>query len=308
MTRRRVISALLIVVCAVAIAAGAFVYGSRHRFSSVCSLYFMNSAGTSLDVEERKIGYAQESDLPWKVIEELIKGPDSNKNVRVINRNTALISITDDGYGNLVVDFTKEFIVEDSAKAVFPVYAVVKSLCSLEGVTSVKVTVEGNDFTTSDGTVIGTLTSDDINLSIDTYTSETQTVKVYFADIATRKLSAEERTVKITDQQPIEQYIIEEIIKGPQSETNTGVLSKDTTLASVNISNNIGFVNFAKNFVDKNKSSEDSEKLTIYAIVNSMTELESVNRVQFLIDGKIVEKFGDIDISEPIGRDETMIE
>ena len=184
----------------------------------------------------------------------------------------------------------------------------VKSLCSLEGVTSVKVTVEGNDFTTSDGTVIGTLTSDDINLSIDTYTSETQTVKVYFADIATRKLSAEERTVKITDQQPIEQYIIEEIIKGPQSETNTGVLSKDTTLASVNISNNIGFVNFAKNFVDKNKSSEDSEKLTIYAIVNSMTELESVNRVQFLIDGKIVEKFGDIDISEPIGRDETMIE
>lgn len=308
MTKRRIISALLTVFCAAAIVVGCIVYERQNRFNAVCSLYFMNSAGTSLDVEERKIGYSEEVNLPREVVEELIKGPDSNKNVRVINKKARLISITNDGCGNFTVDFSEEFIVDDSAKAVFPVYAVVKSLCALDEVVSVKVTVLGNDFTTPDGTVIGTLTSDDINLSIDTYTSETQTVKVYFTDIATRKLSAENRTVKITDQQPIEQYIIEEIIKGPEDETNAAVLAKDTTLASVNISNSIGFVNFAKNFVDKNTSSPENEKLTIYAIVNSMTELESVNRVQFLVEGKIVKKFGDMDISRPIGRDETIIE
>lgn len=308
MTKKRIISALIILVLIATIVVVGIVYGNNNRLNAVCSLYFLNSAGTSLDVEERKIGYAEDKELPREVVEELIKGPESGKNVRVINRKAKLNSITDDGMGNFTVDFSKELIVADSAKAVFPVYAVVKSLCSLDGVASVKVTVMGNEFVTADGTTIGVLTSEDINLSIDTYTSETQTVSVYFTDIATKKLAAEERTVKITDQQPIEQYIIEEIIKGPEDETNTAVLSKDTTLVSVNISNNIGFVNFTKNFIDKNTSSPENEKLTIYAIVNSMTELESISRVQFLVDGKIAEKFGDIDISEPIGRDEMMIE
>ena len=285
----------------IAIAVSIFIILGTSRQKTDVKLYFLNSAGTSLVVENRTVAYHDEFDLPVSVIEALIKGPENSQNVRVINRKANLKSIQNDGDGNLVADFD-ENIMSNDTKSVFPVYAIVKTLCTIDGVNSVLVTVNGKDFKTADGNVIGRLTSDDINLDIDTDTSETRNVVLYFTDIATKKLVKEERTVRITDQQPIEQYIIAELIKGPINSDLTSVISNEVNLISVNISNNIGFVNFSENFIDKCPSSAEEQEQTIFSIVNSMTDLESINRVQFLVEGKKVPKFGNIDIEHPIGR------
>ena len=291
----------------IAIISVVLIYRSHNIQTSECSLYFLNQTGTSLTVEDRNISYRYDEDLPAAVLKQLIKGPENSRNLRVINRHVNINAISNDGTGNYIVDFSGDFYTEDRYRTIFSVYAVVKTLCLIDGVNSVKVTVEGEDFVSSDGNIIGALTSDDINLSIDTDSSETHTVRLYFADSETNKLAAEERTIRITDQQPLQQYIIHELIKGPKDRNHSAVLSSGTTLISVTISDNIGFVNFAKNFVDKNTSSPEKEEQAIFSIVNSMTELEGISRVQFLVEGKKVEKFGEISIEHPIGRNDDII-
>jgi germination protein M len=237
-----------------------------------------------------------------------MKGPDNSKYGRIIERNTKLLSVSEIENGRAVVNFSSEFITGDSTKDILAVYAVVKSLCAIDEIDSVKVVIEGKDITASDGSIIGYLTDSDINLQTDTYTSEMREVTLYFPQKDGQKLVREIRSIKVTDQQPIAQYIINELIKGPVDENLEPALSTDTVLLSVETSDNICFVNFKANFTDKNSGTAEKEKMAIYSIVDSLTELDSISRVRFLMDGKRVDTFGNINIGSMFGRDESIIE
>ena len=115
------------------------------------------------------------------------------------------------------------------------------------------------------------------------------------------------RTIKITDQQPIEQYIINELIKGTKEKSMNSILSPDTVLASVDVEENLCYLNFKSNFIAENTGGDSHEKLVIYSIVNSLTELQTIGRVQFYIDGKRVENFGSMNIKNYISRDTSII-
>lgn len=271
-------------------------------------LYFFNETATSIVSESREIKYHDGKTLGEEVVAELMRGPDNSKCRRIIEKKTKLISVSDMETGNVLVNFSSEFLTGDNAKDVLAVYAVVKSLCAIDNINSVKVVVEGKDIYTADGGIIGYLSDRDINLPTDTYSSETRAVTLYFPQKDSQKLVKEIRTIRVTDQQPIARYIINELIKGPGHENMTEALSKDTVLLSVETSDNICFVNFKANFLDKNSGSAEEEKLAIYAIVDSLTELEQIQRVQFLMDGKKVDNFGNINIGSMFGRDESIME
>lgn len=301
MNKTRAVAFVAAVIAAAAIVGGVAIFRNSSALTYECSLYFLNSSGTSLSPETRTLRYHNPDELPQKVIKALIAGPVNSSNSKIVDKHTDLLSLTNDGSGNYTADFSKDFLSDGDTTAT-SIYAVVKSLCALNDIASVQVTINGEMYQTAEGNSIGALTAEDINLATDTYSSETREVMLYFANAEGTKLSAEIRKVRVTDQQPLVQYVIEELIKGPEYEGHSSVLSGDTNLISVNVSNNVGFVNFGKTFVDKNTSSPEKDQLAIFAVVNSMTELDGVDRVQFLVDGKRVEKFGEIDISNPIGR------
>lgn len=270
-------------------------------------LYFFNESSTAIVAEAREIKYKDEADLINSVVEELMDGPDNGKNQRIIEKNTKLISVEGVETEKIVVNFSREFITDNSAKDILAIYAVVKSLCELDRVESVKVVIEGNDILSSDGSIIGYLKSQDINLSTDTYNSEIRELTLYFPNRDGTKLVKEIRNTKINDQQPLAQYIISALINGPENKDLKEALDEDTVLISVETSENICFVNFKDNFIDENAGTSLEEKMTIYSIVNSLTELDSIKYVQFLINGKRVDKFGDISIKSMFSRDEDII-
>lgn len=271
-------------------------------------LYFFNESETSIVAESREIKYHDRQNLVEEVVKELISGPDNRKYSRIIEKKTKLLSVNDIETGHLIVNFSREFITGNNTKDLLAVYAVVKSLCVIDNIQSVKVVIEGKDILSSDGSIIGYLTDGDINLPTDTYNSEIREVILYFPNKNGDKLVQERRGIKITDQQPIAQYIINELIKGPSNKELSKALNKDTVLISVETSDNICFVNFKSSFLDKNTGTAEQEKMAVYSIVDSLTELESIDRVQFLIDGKRVDNFGNINIRNMFFRDESVME
>jgi germination protein M len=297
------VAAVIVVAVIIALISGD--YGTEKYTGD---LYFFNESETAIVAESREIKYRDRQDLIENVIKKLIGGPDNRKYSRIIEKKTRLLSVSDIDTEHIVVNFSREFITGNNTKDLLAVYAVVKSLCAIDNIQSVKVVIEGKDILSSDGSIIGYLSNEDINLPTDTYNSEIREVTLYFPKKSGDKLVKERRAIKITDQQPIAQYIINEIIKGPTDKSLSSAISSDTVLISVETSGNICFVNFRSNFLDKNTGSAQQEKLAVYAIVDSLTELDTVNRVQFLIDGKRVDNFGNINIRSMFGRDESVIE
>lgn len=268
-----------------------------------CELYFLNDSESTLVSEKRILKYHDSYDLPAAVLNGLISGPDNGKNKAVLSRKTKLLAVDLSNPTDVVVDFNYKFLSGDVTKDTLAAYAVVKTLCGLDGIERVKVTVEKNDISDAEGKPIGFLADEDINLSTDTNTSETREITLYFAEKGTNQLVPETRTIKVTDQLPLAQYILNELIHGTQEEGHENVLSPDTILLSVHITDNICFVNFQSNFLSKNAGSEEKERLAVYSVVNSLTALNNIGRVQFLIDGKKVDYFGSIRFDELFEQD-----
>ena len=306
--RKKIFPAIIVALALLTVVITALVRSGRSIHKFTAELYFFNEAGTSLMAESREIKYRTESDLPREVIEALIKGPDYSDKRRIFENNTDILDIDMTDRNNIVVNFSEKYRSDDATKDMMTAYAVVKSLCGIYYVNSVKVTACGRNIINPDGKPIGYLTSADINLVTDTNTTEAREVKLYFAKKDYDKLVGEMRTIMVTDQQPIEQYIINELIKGPDNKDNERTLSPDTVLISVDIEDGICFVNFKPNFLDKNSGSQKKEILAVYSIIDSLTELDSVQRVQFLFGGKKVDMLGTININSMFGRNEDMIE
>ena len=129
-------------------------------------------------------------------------------------------------------------------------------------------------------------------------------ITLYFAnkeyvetgDESLEKLIPEKRTVEYGDIS-LEERVVKELMKGPDSDELSTVIPSNVKLLGVEVSDGTAFVNFAGEGLYGGSMQED---FTISQIVNSLVELDDVERVQFLIDGQKAETLmGHIEISEP---------
>lgn len=117
-------------------------------------------------------------------------------------------------------------------------------------------------------------------------------LRLYFANEDNTKLKLEIRYIDSTDVKKslsnMATAVVNELIKGPSDETSfrRTVPAEAKLREPVSISNKVATVDFTKEFKSKHSGGKDAEKMTIYSIVNSLTELEGIEKVKFLIEGK----------------------
>lgn len=307
MKRRKIIALIIAVVTLIVAVIGAvYINYDKKTYKTSVDLYFINEDGTGIVAVPQKLRYKNDGDLIDVTLEKLRKGPSSSQLKPIMSSDTQIRATELEG-GYLTVHFSDEFLTDDSSRNVLNVYAVVKTMSSTTLATSVKVLVNGEPIKDRDGKPLEFISASDINLETEEYRSEMREVTLYFADPAKRKLVREKRTIKITDQQPIEQYLINELIKGTKNKEMKSLLSNKTVLVSVDVHENICYLNFKSEFLTDNAGNEAHEKLVIYSIVNSLTELQTISRVQFYMDGKRVERFGSVRIKDYMERDTQII-
>ncbi|MCG4586451.1 GerMN domain-containing protein, partial [Anaerosalibacter bizertensis] len=116
-------------------------------------------------------------------------------------------------------------------------------------------------------------------------------------DESLEKLIPEKRVVKY-DEMPIEEAIVRELMKGTEDDSISTVIPSGVELIDVKVSDKTAFVNFKQEGLNGGSL---EERFTLDQIIKSLIELESVDKVQFLIDGQKAETLmGHLDISEPL--------
>lgn len=130
-------------------------------------------------------------------------------------------------------------------------------------------------------------------------------LNIYFnasKDINNPIIAKEERLIQ--KEELIGEVILNELIKGPSLNSKLKpILPKDTRLLSFSIKDGIAYVNFSKE--SKMPLSPALEKVCLDSILNSLTELPSIKKVQILIENKEDDSLGgNFDLSKPLAKGE----
>jgi len=116
-------------------------------------------------------------------------------------------------------------------------------------------------------------------------------IRLYFANEDNSKLKLEIRYIPVSEATKsvnhLAEIIVNELIKGPKVAGMKPTIPEGTKLRSeIKIEGDVAVVDFTKEFRDNHPGGKAEERMTIYSIVNSLTELKEISKVKFLIEGK----------------------
>lgn len=271
-------------------------------------LYFANENMDGVSAESVTVSDdLSREDLLKTAMNQLLIGPSSSNNRAVIPTDTTLIWVQA-GKSRATVNFSSEFMnTESKAQEVLCRYTVVRTVCELgSGFDSVNILVNGEPLVSkTTGEPVGILKTEDMISSISTDNASTESLTLYFAN-EDLLLSKEVRAVETKSTDSVEKQIIQELLNGPDEDGLSRTIPADTRVISVETKDNICYVNLSREFGESMNTMLE-EQLKVYSLVNSLTELPGVDKVQILMEGTMVESLEYMMIQDPIERNENMI-
>lgn len=90
------------------------------------------------------------------------------------------------------------------------------------------------------------------------------------------------------------------LIQGPQSQGLVASLADGTKLLDISLSDGICTVDFSKEFVENHSGGSAGELVTLASIVKTLTQFDSIEQVQILVEGKAGATLGNILLDKPL--------
>jgi spore germination protein GerM len=130
-------------------------------------------------------------------------------------------------------------------------------------------------------------------------------VVLYFAN-EQGQLVAQRRDIPKVD--GIARMTIHELAKGPEQQGMLPPLPNGTKLKDISIKDGLCTVDFSSELRENHAGGSAGELMTVYAIVNTLTQFSTVQQVQILVNGEMVDTLaGHVDLSVPLERNDTII-
>ena len=265
-------------------------------------VYYMDISTQELVSEYCEIDGSDVYDMAVSALEKMKETPKSENRVSAIPENIDIISVAVNGK-QVTVNLSKEYYSLKAGEEMYCRSAIVWTLTGLYFVDGVSIWIDGAPLTNSSGAEMGVMTRD--NLLIDAQidpepTNSSRTITLYFASEDGTGLVKEERRIEVNTIESLEKYVMEALIAGPQEEGHVATVPAETKIRNIETADGICYVDLSQEFVTKHTGGSTGELLTIYSIVNSLTELNNVEKVQFLIEGEKQDEFkGHLEFGKP---------
>lgn len=271
-------------------------------------VYYVNKESTKLESEGYTPKETTVEPLIFELLEKLSTGGSNKDNLSAIPENVAVngFDLTD---GVATIDFDVRYNDMDTQREVLCRAATVMTISQIEGIEYVAFTINGNPCQTAEGSLVGVMKASDFvaDLGGRENAFAKADFKLYFANEEGSKLKEYILEEAKYGEKSKEEFIVEQLINGPMREGYTATLSQDLEIINIVTANNICYVDFEQSFATE--QSEVSNQLVIYSIVNSLSELNGIHKVQISINGDSAVKYHeDISLSEPFIRNLDLIE
>ena len=265
-------------------------------------IYYINTAMDTL-VESRYTSTYQKDDvaaLVGDLIAQFLKVPDDLEALGALPDKVTYQGFNIDG-NILYLNFDTNYQNMDVSREVLARAALAKTLTQIESIEYISIRSGDQTLVNALGENVGLISSNNFINSVSNINSfEKATLLLYFADESGTKLVTESRDVFYDLNTSMERLIVDELMKGPSSTGLKATIPSDTKVVSVTMNEGICYVNFDEGFLNTLPDVQDS--ITIYSIVDSLSELPSISRVQILINGKSDKKYNTISLGISVER------
>ncbi len=269
------------------------------------TLYFPTIDNSALIQEERGI-QVEDGAILKACILALTEGPETQGLRAPIPEGTEIIGIAiKDKVA--IVDFSDEFLHANGLEEVTNRLSVVNTLTEIDGIEKVRLHIDGEDMIGPSGMPLGDMEPAALNDDGTPTPEKMVTATLYFSDSEAMYVVGEKRDVTVYEGETLESAVIRELIDGSRTDSLWSAIPEGTRLLSASTKNGLCTVNFSAEFVDNSPGGTASERMAIGSVVNTLTQLEGVQKVQFLIDGKKREIYTHAIFDEPFTRFEDLI-
>lgn len=276
----------------------------KDSVSQIIEFYFLENTTSTMKTEPREVSGDTNADLLSSALAELKKGPKVEGLVGLIPEKVLFESANLDN-GIATIHINSAYSDMKSGEELLCRASIVWTLTGLDFVSQVRITVGGEELKKTNGEPIGPMSRKDIVIDavISPEPTNSETVKLYFSDQDAMQLVIEEREIQVNPNVPLEKYVMEQLIVGPKTSDLYATVPSETKIRDIKTVDGICYVDLSSEFVTKHSGGSTGEGLTVYSIVNSLTELSNIKKVQFLIEGEKVEEYkGHLDFSKPFDR------
>ncbi len=195
--------------------------------------------------------------------------------------------------GLLMIDFSTGYHKLTGREEILKRAAIVRTLAQIDGVNEIAFTVDGSPLTDSKDVPVGVMRADMFidNAGAEINSYERTRLVLYYADADGDGLVQTTEAVAYNSNISIEKLVCEHLISGPLSYGAHPVTDPGVHIMAVTTKDGVCYVNLSKEFLVK--QGKLSDEVVLYSFVNSLTELNNINKVQFMIDSETEISFGD---------------
>ena len=225
----------------------------------------------------------------------LYENPKRKKNLKVLLGTTVSINSYEFSKQQALLDFAPSYLTLNKAQEVLFRASVVRSLCQCADVDFVSFSVDGEPLVDSGGKPIGAMNNDtfiyNVGNEINAYSRTLLTL--YFSNAAGNALVPVVTDVVYSTNTSKEMLVIQKLIEGPGTQ-EVGLLPtlpSDTKLISISVKDGICYVSLdSEAAMSPNNITEET---ALYSIVNSLTQVPGIVKVQLSINGDVDRNFRD---------------
>lgn len=270
--------------------------GKEKQQGMPIDISYLNKSETKLVKETH---YLEGGDIKERIVEVLTLlcvTPDNKELRATLTSGINVITYTLEGE-QVTVSLSEKYRDIPRTTEVLTRAAIVRSLTAIEGVSCVMITINGEPLTDVSGNVVGVMTADMFvdNAGTKVEQEDTKvTLRLYFANETGDGLIAVNRELSHNadvSNVSMEKLVLEQLINGPASEETYPTISPQTKIVSVTVKDGVCYINFDSTF--ETAVNNVTTDVTIYSIVNSLSELSNINKVQISIDGDTDNRFRD---------------
>ncbi len=164
----------------------------------------------------------------------------------------------------------------------------------------------------ADGALLGgqtamELSTADLELQDDSLDRMLQDFTVYYTNLDRRYLIGQEVSVDPSAQESIPMQLLELMLMPPAGSNLHSALPEGTRIEGVSVVDGLCTVELSTEFEDRRFYSLTSQVLSLMSVVNTLTALPEIQRVEFVCEGNLLIHYGALAISAPLVRDERCI-
>lgn len=257
-----------------------------------CDVYYINNLTQTLESETVSLKSEKQNDIILEAYGNLVDIEKTDERKSVVPEGLEINSIRLNS-GILSVDFNAVYNSMTAGEELMFKTAVVYTFTSFDFVDYVYITVQGNTLKMTNGSAVGKIGRDDIVMNGDISAEPTnyEILTLYFENNDGSKLDTEIREVVVNPNLPLERYVVEQLIEGPQDTNLKSTIPADTKIRDISTADGICYVDLSSDFVTKQSDSMKDATAAVYSIANSLGEIEGISKIQFLIEGEKVDDY-----------------